>query len=141
VDANRSTRTVVRVGSIRGRGSRMRWEKALWAGLVVSVVAVGPALAQTAATATNKSAGGAAAAASARAAASPPSAAGSASAAAAPGAAPTTSAAPLVAGPASPTPRAASSGVDGATYAVRLKDLEQRIDELKEQIRRSHTRL
>jgi hypothetical protein len=31
--------------------------------------------------------------------------------------------------------------MDGATYAVRLKDLEQRIDELKEQIRRSHTRL
>lgn len=31
--------------------------------------------------------------------------------------------------------------VDGATYAVRLRDLEQRIDELKEQIRRSHTRL
>ena len=33
------------------------------------------------------------------------------------------------------------SQVDGATYAVRLRDLEQRIDELKEQIRRSHTRL
>jgi len=31
--------------------------------------------------------------------------------------------------------------LDGATYAVRLRDLEQRIDELKEQIRRSHTRL
>ena len=31
--------------------------------------------------------------------------------------------------------------MNGATYAVRLKDLEQRIDELKEQIRRSHTRL
>jgi hypothetical protein len=31
--------------------------------------------------------------------------------------------------------------VDGPTYAVRLRDLEQRIDELKEQIRRSHTRL
>lgn len=31
--------------------------------------------------------------------------------------------------------------MDGATYAVRLRDLEQRIDELKEQIRRSHTRL
>jgi hypothetical protein len=43
--------------------------------------------------------------------------------------------------PAATTPRPASSGMDGATYAVRLKDLEQRIDELKEQIRRSHTRL
>ncbi len=31
--------------------------------------------------------------------------------------------------------------VDGATYRVRLRDLEQRVDELKEQIRRSHTRL
>lgn len=30
---------------------------------------------------------------------------------------------------------------DGATYLVRLRDLEQRVDELKEQIRRSHTRL
>jgi hypothetical protein len=34
-----------------------------------------------------------------------------------------------------------SGGLDGATYVVRLRDLEQRIDELKEQIRRSHTRL
>jgi hypothetical protein len=31
--------------------------------------------------------------------------------------------------------------MDGATYGVRLRDLEQRIDDLKEQIRRSHTRL
>lgn len=31
--------------------------------------------------------------------------------------------------------------LDGATYAVRLRDLESRVDELKEQIRRSHTRL
>jgi hypothetical protein len=31
--------------------------------------------------------------------------------------------------------------MDGATYSVRLRDLEQKIDELKEQIRRSHTRL
>ena len=31
--------------------------------------------------------------------------------------------------------------MDGPTYAVRLRDLEERIDELKEQIRRSHTRL
>src|SRR5262249_42372996 len=41
-----------------------------------------------------------------------------------------------------PTPVAASSGaMDGPTYAVRLRDLEERIDALKEQIRRSHTRL
>jgi hypothetical protein len=31
--------------------------------------------------------------------------------------------------------------VDGSTYVVRLRDLEARVDELKEQIRRSHTRL
>jgi hypothetical protein len=47
-----------------------------------------------------------------------------------------------------PTPPAAAPGssgakprLDGATYAVRLRDLEARVDELKEQIRRSHTRL
>lgn len=31
--------------------------------------------------------------------------------------------------------------MDGSTYQVRLRDLEQKVDELKEQIRRSHTRL
>jgi len=40
-----------------------------------------------------------------------------------------------VAAPTTPPP------MDGPTYAVRLRDLEQRIDELKEQIRHSHTRL
>ena len=35
----------------------------------------------------------------------------------------------------------ADSGMNGATYAVRLRDLESRVDELKDQIRRSHTRL
>jgi hypothetical protein len=49
--------------------------------------------------------------------------------------------APVVAGPSAGPRPASSAGMDGATYAVRLKDLEQRIDELKEQIRRSHTRL
>jgi hypothetical protein len=43
-------------------------------------------------------------------------------------------------GPTGPAP-AAAPAMDGPTYAVRLRDLEQRIDELKEQIRRSHTRL
>ncbi|HXX69781.1 MAG TPA: hypothetical protein VEK07_21545 [Polyangiaceae bacterium] len=32
-------------------------------------------------------------------------------------------------------------GTNGATYSVRLRDLEQRVDELRGQIRRSHTRL
>jgi hypothetical protein len=36
---------------------------------------------------------------------------------------------------------AESTPVDGSTYVVRMRDLAQRIDELKEQIRRSHTRL
>jgi hypothetical protein len=49
-----------------------------------------------------------------------------------------------VAGPpltAPPAMAPAAPTMDGQTYAVRLRDLEQRIDELKEQIRRSHTRL
>jgi len=37
-------------------------------------------------------------------------------------------------------PKAADT-MNGATYSVRLRDLEQRVDELKDQIRRSHTRL
>jgi hypothetical protein len=35
----------------------------------------------------------------------------------------------------------AKPAIDGATYQVRLRDLQQRVDTLKEQIRRSHTRL
>jgi len=52
---------------------------------------------------------------------------------AAPAATTATTAPPPAAGAAPP--------VDGSTYVVRLRDLEQRVDELKEQIRRSHTRL
>jgi hypothetical protein len=51
----------------------------------------------------------------------------------------TTSPAPVA--PAATATTEASGSLDGATYVVRLRDLEQRIDELKEQIRRSHTRL
>jgi hypothetical protein len=36
---------------------------------------------------------------------------------------------------------ARASTINGPTYAVRLRDLEARVDELKDQIRRSHTRL
>jgi hypothetical protein len=70
----------------------------------------------------------------------------------------TTSAAPSTATSSAPAPTSASPstpavvkvdmaakpaepGMNGATYAVRLRDLEQRVDELKDQIRRSHTRL
>jgi hypothetical protein len=45
---------------------------------------------------------------------------------------------PSASAPAAADPK---NKVDGATYAVRLRDLEARVDELKEQIRRSHTRL
>ncbi|MFO0677624.1 MAG: hypothetical protein U0169_13905 [Polyangiaceae bacterium] len=31
--------------------------------------------------------------------------------------------------------------IDGSSYAIRLRDLEARVDDLKDQIRRSHTRL
>src|SRR4051812_19839268 len=62
----------------------------------------------------------------------------SASAAAAPSASAATSAtAPAgTAAPASTLATGSAGSVDGATYAVRLRDLEQRINELKEQIRR-----
>lgn len=46
---------------------------------------------------------------------------------------------PASPGPAVPIPE--KPAMDGATYAVRLRDLEARVDELKEQIRRSHSRL
>lgn len=48
-------------------------------------------------------------------------------------------AAPTAGGPAVPIPD--KPAMDGATYGVRLRDLEARVDELKDQIRRSHTRL
>src|SRR5207244_1513283 len=50
-----------------------------------------------------------------------------------------TTAAPAGSGPAVPIPD--KPAMDGATYGVRLRDLEARVDELKDQIRRSHTRL
>jgi hypothetical protein len=71
----------------------------------------------------------------------PPAAAGAAQPA---GGQATTTAGPTAASSGTPSATAAAAGapaVDGPTYAVRLRDLEQRIDDLKEQIRRSHTRL
>jgi hypothetical protein len=44
-------------------------------------------------------------------------------------------------GTASPSTPSDKPVMDGPTYAVRLRDLEARVDELKDQIRRSHTRL
>jgi len=69
-----------------------------------------------------------------------PSASASAPASAPPAASPApagSSAAPATTAGAPATP----GSMDSATYAVRLRDLEQRINELKEAIRRSHTRL
>jgi hypothetical protein len=43
--------------------------------------------------------------------------------------------------PAAAPTGANAGGVDAATYVVRLRDLESRVEELKEQVRRSHTRL
>ncbi len=69
------------------------------------------------------------------------------SASAAPSGAPTgapsgTASTAATAAPAGSTLATGATGsMDGATYSVRLRDLEQRINELKEAIRRSHTRL
>jgi hypothetical protein len=62
-----------------------------------------------------------------------------ASAPASGGASATPASAPTAGGPAVPIPE--KPAMDGATYGVRLRDLEARVDELKDQIRRSHTRL
>jgi hypothetical protein len=92
------------------------------------------AAAQTAAPkATKASAAASAAAASASAAPA------SASASAAP-AAPAPVAPPVVSVDMTSKPPP-DQAMNGATYSVRLRDLEQRVDELKDQIRRSHTRL
>jgi hypothetical protein len=106
----------------------MRWNKTLWAAVVVPVLAIGSALAPAGANAADKPAAPAASAAT-------PVASASALKAS------TTPVAAAVGPSAVAAKPASSGGMDGATYAVRLRDLEQRIDELKEQIRRSHTRL
>lgn len=59
----------------------------------------------------------------------------------APGASPPSAPVPNGAAPTPGGAAAAAAPIDGSTYAVRLRDLESRVDELKEQIRRSHTRL
>jgi hypothetical protein len=108
----------------------MRWNKTLWAAVVVPMLAIGPALAPAGANAADKPAAPAA------------SASASPAASAAVGLKASMTPVSAAAGPSPVAAKPASSGgMDGATYAVRLRDLEQRIDELKEQIRRSHTRL
>ncbi len=133
----------------------MRLSKALWftafAGFISLATVAG---AQTPASSAAKSgavpgAAPATAAASAKPAASATPAAATAATAAPAATAPATTApaAPTPAvsvaptGSATPAAAAAAAPIDGSTYVVRLRDLEQHIDELKEQIRRSHTRL
>jgi hypothetical protein len=118
---------------------------AFWFAAAAALAGVVPAFAQGAKAPT--SAAAAASAAPTASAAPATSAAPAATTTAAPSAAaPASTAAPAAATPPATTATAASGAastqpVDGATYVVRLRDLEQRVDELKEQIRRSHTRL
>jgi hypothetical protein len=84
------------------------------------------ALAQTGGTSTTGKDGGAATTTSS----AKPATSGSAASTAIASSAPTTAA-----------PTGSAGAMDGATYNVRLRDLEARVDELKDQIRRSHTRL
>lgn len=127
----------------------MRFGKTVWAALLLlPVLAMAPAFAEAAPSRKTPVAASASAAsatpppASSADPAAPPAASAAAPAASAAAAAPAPTA--PSSGPA-PAPASKASagpaGMDGATYAIRLRDLEQRIDELKEQIRRSHTRL
>jgi hypothetical protein len=118
----------------------------LWgAWLVMLALVAAPAVAgQPAATAAPSASSSAAIAAPTASATSAPPAATAAATAGAPGATPM---APLATAAGGTPPAAGSSApaapatMDGQTYTVRLRDLQQRIDQLKEQIRRSHTRL
>lgn len=103
----------------------MRLLKVLGVVLVAAVAAAAPSFAQQAPKVAP--AGSASASSAAPAEASPPPAASSSA----------TTGAAAAAGSGS----SSGAAMDGSTYVVRLRDLEQRIDELKEQIRRSHTRL
>lgn len=118
----------------------MRWWKVSTLGCGLVALAALPVLAQP------KAGGGAkpkaSASASASAAAAPPAPSASVAAPPASSAAPPPAPPGPPGGPVASSPAPAGSpGMDGATYAVRLRDLEERIDQLKEQIRRSHTRL
>ena len=127
----------------------MRLSKAVWLTAFAGIISLASAVsAQTPADSAKAAPATAVASAKPAAGTSGASAAASASAAPVASAAPATSPAPSTAAPTT-APAAASSTaaatantpIDGSTYVVRLRDLEQRIDELKEQIRRSHTRL
>ncbi len=116
----------------------MRFGKSVMVAVMLSCLAIILALAQTSSAAPAPETTPAVSASAAAVIASASAATGPAPTASA--AAPATSAGPPAA-VATGSSAAAPAGMDGATYSVRLRDLEQRIDELKEQIRRSHTRL
>lgn len=116
----------------------MELRKSLVVATSLAVLAVGPALAQTPKAAPK---GKTAASASAMSSASAPAPAASDMAGAAAASATASSMVPAVSSVAGPMGTAVAAAIDGQTYTVRLRDLEQRVDELKEQIRRSHTRL
>jgi len=128
----------------------MRLSKAFWLSAVAGIISLASAVhAQTPASSAKAAPAAAAPVASAKpAVAAAPSASAAAPTSAAPVPTPAT-ATPAPATPASATPTpapaaaatTAAAPLDGSTYVVRLRDLEQHIDELKEQIRRSHTRL
>ncbi|HET7545351.1 MAG TPA: hypothetical protein VFK05_36040 [Polyangiaceae bacterium] len=136
----------------------MRLSKAFWLSAVAGIISLASAVhAQTPASSA-KAAPAAAAAATPSASASAnsakpadkapaPATAGTGSTASAPApaaAAPAPTAAASTTASSPPAAAGTSAGaapMDGSTYVVRLRDLEQHIDELKEQIRRSHTRL
>ena len=126
----------------------MRLSKAFWLSAVAGIISMASAVHAQTPAASAKAAPAAAAASGTSASAKPADkAAPSASTAAPTSTAPvptTATATPAAATSAAPTSPPAAAGtapIDGSTYVVRLRDLEQHIDELKEQIRRSHTRL
>ena len=102
--------------------------------LAFPVLVSAGALAQTGATGGSKDAG----ATIASSASAKPATSGSAAASTTATTAPATSATAVATAPAA---TGSAVAMDGATYNVRLRDLEARVDELKDQIRRSHTRL
>ncbi len=134
----------------------MRLSKALWFTAFAGFVSIAPAaLAQTASSTAKTTAATASSAKPATSAAptTAPAATATATATATPAVSASAATAATTTPPSATTPTAAATPsaatpaataatpIDGSTYVVRLRDLEQHIDELKEQIRRSHTRL
>lgn len=128
----------------KARGLRRTSKALAWATLLVALVVPETVYAQAPAAPppAKPVAGAAAPAAAPPTVTATPASPAAAPAAAAPGA--PAAAAPAASPPAAPGAAPAAvppGGMDGQTYSVRLRDLEAKVDELKDQIRRSHTRL